>query len=449
VIYYGLLAFFALEYIRPGSYVPAFNALHLNTLVPLVICVKTFFGASPVSNQEALADRNTKRIGLLILLILISVFTADVTEFAYNKFIAVIGYVLIFWVINKQIVELNQLKGMFKALVLVHVVVAALTPEMFTSGERTYVATGSFLGDGNDFALSVNVAIPLCLFLLTNETKIRQKIFWGLALLFLVFAVVATQSRGGTLAVVAVGIYYWAKSNRKGIMAAMAVVAVLLVFALAPSGYFERMQDVANPEEGSAQGRIQAWSAGLRMVADHPLLGVGAGHFGVAYGSKYGKKGAPWQTAHSIYFLMIGELGIPGITALLWCIFGNLLENRKVLRQVRARSPGDSMVNAQVLASTSAAMIAFAVGGAFLSAVYYPHIYMVAALMTASRRIALRQSAAVTATASAAVPAREVSVHWALQRPPRPRLAGSQPNGTGVGDRRGGPSAGTGALKPV
>jgi probable O-glycosylation ligase (exosortase A-associated) len=441
VIYYGLLLFFALEYIRPGSYVPAFNALHLNTLVPLVICLKTFFGPAPVTNEEALADTNTRRIGMMITLIVVSVFTADVTEYAYNKFVAVIGYLLIFWVINKQIVELKQLKGLFKALVLVHVVVAALTPQMFTSGERTYVATGSFLGDGNDFALSVNVAIPLCLFLLNNETKIRQKIFWALCLLFLVFAIVATQSRGGTLALVAVGIYYWAKSNRKGITAAAAVVAVALVFALAPPAYFERMNDVANPEEGSAKGRIEAWGVAMRMAADNPVLGVGAGHFGVAYGTKYmTKQAGPWHNAHSIYFQILGELGIPGILTLLWCIIGNLVDNRRVVREIRARSPGGNSVSEQVLGSTSAAMIAFAVGGAFLSAVYYPHVYMVAALMTATRRTAIRESAG----AAASVPAttgREVTVHWALQRRPKP-VNGAAAVSTPAGRR--GPG-----LKPV
>ena len=51
----ALLAFFALEYIRPGSYVPAFNALHLNTLVPGLIFAMTLFVAAPVSNQQAFA----------------------------------------------------------------------------------------------------------------------------------------------------------------------------------------------------------------------------------------------------------------------------------------------------------------------------------------------------------------------------------------------------------
>lgn len=444
MIYYGLLAFFALEYIRPGSYLPALNALHLNTLVPALICAKTFLGEAPVTTQDALADKNTKRIGTLIALILLSVLTADVTEYAYNKFIAVIGYVLVFWVINKQIVDLRQLKGIFKALVLVHVVIGALTPEMFTSGQRTYIASGSFLGDGNDFALSVNIAVPMCLFLLTNETKMRQKLFWGAALLFLVFAIVATQSRGGTLALVAVGLYYWAKSNRKGITALMGLLAIAVVFALAPSGYFERMHNVANTEEGSAQGRIQAWSAGLRMAADHPLLGVGAGHFFMVYGSRYGKEGAPWQNAHSIYFQILAELGIPGILTLLWCIFGNLLENRKVLHEIRARDPDGSVLTAQLLASTSATMIAFAAGGAFLSAVYYPHIFMVAAVMTASRRIALRQ-AEHAAGATAPVPAAShITIHPALRRRPKLAMGETSENKTAGGRRPGG-----GALKPV
>jgi hypothetical protein len=182
------------------------------------------------------------------------------------------------------------------------------------------------------------------------------------------------------------------------------------------------------------------------MVRDNPIFGVGAGYFGVAYGSRYADPGdtGPWHNAHSIYFQIIGELGIPGIAALLWCIFGNLLENQKVLRAVRARNPDAVAHSSQVLASTSAAMIALAVGGAFLSAVYYPHIYMVAALMTAARRVAQRQAEQGAGATAPAAAERQVTVHWALQPPPRPALPATGDTRTPRGRH-----PGAGALKRV
>ncbi len=121
------------------------------------------------------------------------------------------------------------------------------------------------------------------------------------------------------------------------------------------------------------------------MALANPLLGGGAGHFPIMYGNFYHVEGTPWLTAHSIYFLLLGELGVPGITVLLMFIFGNLAANRRMLRQVAQLPPDQASTARNVLAATSAALVAFATGGAFLSAAYYPHMYVLAGILAAAR----------------------------------------------------------------
>jgi len=409
MIYRGLLLFIVLEYLRPTSYIPALLVLRLNSLVPLSLALGNVFSPSRVSHSEVLNERNTHVFLGLLFLIGLSVLTADVTLYSYTVFTTVLGYLLVYWVISKQIVEMYQLKGLFKTLVLVHVVVALLNPAMFTQpDERHYLASGFFLGDGNDFALSVNVVIPLCLFLLFDSTKIVQRMFWGLTLLFLVLCVVATQSRGGTVALGVVCLFYWFKSDRKALTGMLAVGALMVVLVLAPPAYFQRMNTI-NTTEGSAQGRIKAWNAGFRMALDHPLLGVGAGHFPVKYGAQYRLTlDTPWQTAHSIYFLILGELGFPGLALLLYFIISNIMRNAGLVREARARDPDNYGIETRLLASTSASLLAFATGGAFLSAIYYPHWYVIGGLVVASRGILRRMNeakAAVVTPASPALPA--------------------------------------------
>ena len=41
-IYFGFMLFLVMEYIRPGSYLPALNVLRLNTIVPLSVIAGTF-----------------------------------------------------------------------------------------------------------------------------------------------------------------------------------------------------------------------------------------------------------------------------------------------------------------------------------------------------------------------------------------------------------------------
>ncbi|MGH9348999.1 MAG: O-antigen ligase family protein, partial [Vicinamibacterales bacterium] len=169
--------------------------------------------------------------------------------------------------------------------------------------------------------------------------------------------------------------------------------------------------------DGSAQGRLEAWEASMRMAASNPLLGVGAGQFPGNFvrfarpaGGNYGR----WMTAHSIYFLILGELGLPGLGLLIGFIVSNIMANRRVAREVRKLGAGEAM-EVRLLQSMSASVLAYAIAGAFLSATYYPHMFVVGGLTVAARRIARLESRA--GQAATPVPAKPApTYHWAMRR---------------------------------
>lgn len=387
-IYYALLLFFVFDYVRPGAYIPGLDALRLNALIPIVAILGTLVTRTAVSNQQFFAEPNTRILGVLLGLLAVSTVFATVTMTAYTVTKTVFAYLLIYWILVRHIGDYARLKGVFMTLTLVHIMIAVLNPAMFTNPEsRVGINSGAFLGDGNDFALSVNVCIPLCLFVLLESKSKIMKGVWAGALLTLVLCVVLTKSRGGTLALASIGLYYWWKSPRKAMAAAVVVLVLAVVLAVAPSSYFTRMSMMTDTEEGSAQGRIIAWKAGVKMALANPILGAGAGHFPLAYGVHYHVEGTPWLTAHSIYFLLLGELGLPGLIVLVVFIFSNLKANRQLLRVVD-KLPRDRASTARnALACTSAALVAYASGGAFLSAAYYPHMYVLAGLLVAARHV--------------------------------------------------------------
>lgn len=394
MIYYGLLLFFIFEYLRPTNFVPALSVLRLNTVIPLGIVAGTLMMHAPVSNQDVWREPNTRMIIFMLGLIALSVLTADVTLYALEIFKVVFGYALIFWVISKQVADQQRLEGLLKTLVFVHIALIVMTPELITNPEvRSYLASGTFLGDGNDFALSVNLVVPFCIFLLLEARAFWKKIVYGGTLVLLVLSIVGTSSRGGTIALVVTGVYYWFKSDRKIWLGLGAMALVVVVFSYAPPIYFQRMESVSNyQDDGSAQGRLLAWGAGIRMAMDHPFLGVGAGHFPVKFGVEYRPKGferteIPWLTAHSNYFLILGELGVPGLAVLIALIVRNLTANARLLREIKGQDHREHLSSSRLLTSLSASVIAFAVGGAFLSAIYYPHIYVLAGLLIAGRRV--------------------------------------------------------------
>ena len=382
--YYAVLLFFLFDYLRPGNYIPGLDLLHLNAIVPAIAIFGTVLKKSPVSNSAFFAERSTKLMGALLAMLLVSTLLATVTLYAYDVTKAVLAYMLIYWVMVRQVGDIRRLKGVFMAMITVHLAIAALTPTLFTDPDnRVGINSGAFLGDGNDFALSVNICVPMCLFLFLESKRKIAKMWWGGTLLALVFCVVATKSRGGTLAFAVILFYMWKRSQRKVLTASLSIAVAFMVLITAPASYFARMDTITDTQEGSAQGRIQAWTAGTQMALRNPVLGVGAGHFPMAYGAASESR---WMTAHSIYFLLLGELGFPGLLVLLALIFSNLAANRRALAELSGLPPEIASRYSNLLACSSASLLGFAVGGAFLSAAYYPHLYVLTGILVCARQ---------------------------------------------------------------
>jgi hypothetical protein len=115
-------------------------------------------------------------------------------------------------------------------------------------------------------------------------------------------------------------------------------------------------------------------------------LGIGAGGFSARWG----------RTAHSTYFLALGELGLPGLLCVLMVVFGNLFENARLRRRLTIRAGPDRgaavLRSMQTLDLMNAGMVGFAIAGAFLSATYYPHMYVLTALLISARIFATRDA---------------------------------------------------------
>jgi len=96
----------------------------------------------------------------------------------------------------------------------------------------------------------------------------------------------------------------------------------------------------------------------------------------------------PWLTAHSIYFLILGELGFPGIATLILIIVMNFAANRRLYKELTERGSPEALRYGQLLAALSASLLAYAVAGTFLSAAYYPHMFILGGLLVSGRRVA-------------------------------------------------------------
>jgi len=408
LVYGWLLAALFMEYARPASFFPILNIPFFYSAFPLLLFVTSCFTEGLRSPKEAFSDKQSKWIFALLGVVMLSmlIFWA----YAIDVFTSVLGYVLLFIVIVRVCTTWERVRGVVKMLVFAHLFLLAMNPQVLLDpSKRQYITGATFLGDGNDFGLSICLLLPLLHWVgLTSKSKFG-KLMTYLSMAVLFYAIVASQSRGATLGIGAVLVFLWWWSKHKVLGGVLMVVGAIALLALAPSAYTGRISTLTNPTDGSAQGRIDAWKAGIGMGANNPLIGVGAGHFGPRWG----------KTAHSTYVLAFGELGLPGFLVVLAVVFGNLRSTIGLRKRIRAafpaevsedkpkpkpfgptpRPPVDApaaetpvQIVDRALLYSAAAMIGFATAGAFLSATYYPHLYVLTGLMLSARALASRET---------------------------------------------------------
>jgi probable O-glycosylation ligase (exosortase A-associated) len=401
IYYWWLMLAIFFEYARPGSFVPALNAIKANTLIPISLLVMVLFTSGFRSFRQIFADRQVRWLTAFLGLIALSVSIAVVTERAFNTFTMVLGYYLLFLIIARVATSWRRLRGVILALIAAHLFLIAMTPDIVTNTDvRSYIEGGTFLGDGNDFTLSLCILVPLAIEVAFGGRSVILRVFAWVSILLFLLAIVGSQSRGATLGIAGVGVFLWLLSRRKIASLAGILLLVAVMMFHASDAYFERMSTISTYQnEGSAQGRIMAWKAGVNMAVTNPVFGVGAGHFPIAFGTTHKPRDVvgpmPWLTAHSSYFLVLGELGFPGIITFLALVIGGFRSAMKVRRRVlqsqpQPLSPG-TLATARALYLLSAGMIGFAVAGAFLSATYYPHIFILTGILYSARTVALSE----------------------------------------------------------
>ena len=385
---YGWLLFaIFIDYARPTHQLPFLNSVpFFYSLPPFLLFAITLFAPGMRPAKDIFADKFTKWILFFLFLVLMSYAMTGFSASASDVFHRVLGYTVLFFMITRLATTPQRVMGVIAILVVAHLYILAFNFNVLTNpSQRQYLVGAPFLGDGNDFALSIGLLFPGIIGVaLLARGKFSRILAWGAAAV-IPLSLVASQSRGATLGLAAVLAYLWWRSTKKAVTLVAIGFVGLGMIAYAPSQYFNRMSSLstAASQDTSAQGRLQAWSGSIGMGINNPL-GIGIGNFGARWG----------KTAHSTYFLAMGELGLLGFTCVLMLIIGNIVANVKLRKQLRAivgtDPPEAARRSLQLLDMTNASLVFFAVTGAFLSATYYPHIYVLTGLLIAAREFARR-----------------------------------------------------------
>jgi len=290
----------------------------------------------------------------------------------------------------------NALLGIFLYIAVYAILNAGYGPAGAAGGQ-----------DENYVAAAMNLAIPLAWFsVFAAKTKWKKLCFASLVCLY-VLAIVVGQSRGGFVGLLCALGYSFMKSPNKRLMilAAVAIGGFLLVVA-GPS-YWDEMRTITDTSEATADLRLEFWQIATREFLSYPLTGVGGGNFrwrmpefqSLEQIAKFDR--ILVAEVHSTYFQLLAEMGLAGCI-----VFGVILfRTYRDYRQVeslsdkaveRAMEQGDNASNEDWKwiqnygRGLMAGLLGYLASVAFLSALYYSHLWIAVSLMVALRVIATR-----------------------------------------------------------
>lgn len=387
----SLLVFFVLEYARP----PAITPLRLQFLISSVIPLAWLAGRgrpwAPILTSQLLFFG----VNVLHTPFVLNNFASYMTARAmYGNFAIALGLA---WGLSRR--DWFNLGSWTWVCVMGYGAFYGLT--------HGGVGPGGFLRDENDLALGCASALGFCIFGFGGKRGIQRWLSAGFAVLF-VSAIVASMSRGGFLAVLAVGLYYFSSSRHKLRDLGVVMLAAGAFVLFAPKEFIDEMYTIQKTDEGTAEKRQFLWATATNMWQARPVLGVGGGNFQYLAGEfqptegdwppEYFERSSSGTVVHSLYFQLLSEQGLIGVGLFGWLLFEHFRTLARLRRTVHAQrdAPADLVRDVDCYAGAlGAAAVGYLAAGAFISTLYYPYLWYFGGMTVALDALARRELAAV------------------------------------------------------
>ncbi len=229
---------------------------------------------------------------------------------------------------------------------------------------------GGASGDPNYFTLTALVWLPLAFYLMMGPRPRWERLFCFGCLLVILLAVTLAASRGGFLGLMAGSLFIVSRAKRRLRNLALMSAFLMPVVFLLPSSPVQRLLNPTESDRKASESRFMFWSAGMRMFASSPLMGVGVDRFFHNLPQYMDTGDRTWITdetyaiAHNTYLQFAAEMGLLGLLPFLWLLFSTYRGLQKVARD--ALRSGSLLLH-QAAVGMQAGLVGYAVSAFFVS----------------------------------------------------------------------------------
>ena len=341
----GLLGLVVVYVIQPGEIYPVLAPLHLERSLAVFVLGSFFFHKNrfhfPPVTKWFLAF-----YGAMIVSIPLAFWRGNSILFCISFLEIVVYHLLIVSLLsledrfNKFIVTFVALMGWLAGTSIFLYLTGV---RIFTMGIERAEGLTSSGGDPNSLGITLVSAMPLEFLLMlkgnTKWTRLLGLSVFGVSL----WVIISTGSRTSFFAFgLCLLLLVFADLKKRAKFLPLVVVLAPLLWLVIPQQYKTRYETVDNLKtDDSYQNRVLSWEGGVQMFLHNPVTGIGPDNYTAANGDQYWPElPRHFLDAHSLFFKLIGELGLVGVVTFVGYLFNLFRLNARLLRNQAERAQG-------------------------------------------------------------------------------------------------------------
>jgi probable O-glycosylation ligase (exosortase A-associated) len=401
--FYGILAWFCISYLNPQNYTYGF-ALRLP--VAYIVAILTLTGM--ILKRDLRLPRLTLQVALMLVLwfwfVITTIAVSSSPLFSHHfantleKFEETSKILFMTFVATTLVTDRVRLRwlcictaGIFAFFAFKATVFSILTGGQFT----VYGPPSSMISDNNDFALAMDMVLPMFVCLATTESSKKLRRLFQAAFLMGIIAVIFTYSRAGLIGLGVVLLFLVMTSRHKVLGLAGAALLVVCIVEIAPQAWLNRMSTILTATEtattketdASAEARLTAWHLATEIAASS-ITGGGFDTWTKTVYEEFGlDPGNTAHVAHSIYFQMLGEHGYIGLLLFLLVLLSGFASCVRLAWRYR-ESSGLPWIG-QYANMALGSLLAFCAAGTFASRAYFDLFWEVVAIIIILKELEL------------------------------------------------------------
>ena len=393
-IFFVCLLFVGFAFFRFHEAFPALQSLRIPLLLSLAILAVLAYDMFLSRRIKAYWEPEFTPFAIFVIWTICGIFFATNKPLATDYFIDIYSKIAIMtfaiaWIITKP----QQMMTATKFIITSGIIIGCVALYNKTMGiglvEGTRVTIshelGSSLGDPNDLSLRLLFPLSFAAALVAVPQSKLLKVFGLIGVLVIIGAIIATQSRGGLLGLMAVmGVFAHRYIKSKTLLITLAVIAALALATAA--GLSGRVSGGAHEVgiDASTQGRLDAWKTAISMTLHNPIFGVGLDNFYANYFFYTDAWDGKPHAVHSTWFDVMSQTGIIGFILFMAMFSIMIVRTLKHDKMLNHREAPEAIRCASI--AIMAGIAGFAVAGTFLTQGFDWPVYILLALTAAISR---------------------------------------------------------------